>query len=314
MSSLYVEKDSTGRAEAVLQLKNSYGKGTVLAFDAAGLAVNGPATASIPDITAPASISGAWSFAGGALKAALDSSSVYTGLGALRFDDSSGFYSEIGLPGGINFSANRRINLPDASGILALQSATMTMFNGASSTLISSTASSGCSFTDASTSTKKLRVVLSGAVGNNSITLTNTAARNFGLGDLGGNLAVVGDQAPAVSAGRLGKVDTIAATANVATTNLSNSPPSGMYRVEAVLTTDTTDAGAGTLTLTIGYTDSLGATTDTTCHIDLSVYDRKTLSLPLFVASGNITYAVSNGGGAYGTAKWSLHLRVTYLG
>ena len=35
-------------------------------------------------------------------------------------------------------------------------------------------------------------MVLSGAVGNNSFTLANTAARDYGFGNIGGNVAVVG--------------------------------------------------------------------------------------------------------------------------
>jgi hypothetical protein len=184
---------------------------------------------------------------------------------------------------------------------------------GSTCILIASTASTGVSFQDTTTSSKKLRVVLSGAVGNNSFTFTNTAARNYGFGDIGGLSIIVGDQAPAVSAGRLGKVDLTAQAADIGSTNLSNTPPAGIYEVEVLLIVTASDAGAGTATVTIGWTDVLGATTDATVTKALTSTGRSKATIPMQVNSGNITYTVT-GGGTYGTARYALYIRVIQLG
>jgi hypothetical protein len=209
-------------------------------------------------------------------------------------------------------------NLPNlgSTGDFVITVGTQTLANKTLSStclLIASTASTGVSFQDTTTSSKKLRVVLSGAVGNNSFTFTNTAARNYGFGDLTGNVVTVGDQAPAVSAGRLGKIDLTAQAADIGSTNLSNTPPAGIYEVEVLLVVTASDAGAGTATVTIGWTDVLGATTDATVTKALTTTGRSKATIPMQVNSGNITYTVT-GGGTYGTARYALYIRIISLG
>lgn len=131
--------------------------------------------------------------------------------------------------------------------------------------------------------------------------------------NLTGTLVMVGDDPPAVAAGALGKVDLTAQAADITTTNLSNTPPAGLYRVDVYLITTATDAGASTLTVTIGWTDTLGATTDTSMTRVLTATGRTVGSVLCQVASGNITYAVT-GGGTYGTARFAVYVRVTALG
>jgi hypothetical protein len=195
----------------------------------------------------------------------------------------------------------------------ATQTFTASTF-GVGGILISSTASSGVSFTDTTTSTKKLRMVLSGAVGNNSLTFTNTAARNFGHGDLSGNVVIVGDDPPAVASGSLGKVDLTAQTANIGTTNLSSTPPAGLYAVEVYIATTTADVTAGTLAVVIGWTDVVGATTaNAVAAHTLAATGRSTGRQLVQVASGDITYAVTITGG-YGTSAYAVYVRVVALG
>jgi len=93
---------------------------------------------------------------------------------------SNGSFSAIFDP--TPLTADRTYTFPDFDGTVVLTGGAQTLTSktmAVSTILLSSTASSGVSFTDNVTATKKLRMVLSGAVGNNSFTLTNTAARNY---------------------------------------------------------------------------------------------------------------------------------------
>ena len=133
---------------------------------------------------------------------------------------------------------------------------------------------------------------------------------------LAGLPVFVGQDPPAVASARLGKVDLTAQVANIATTDLSNTPPAGVYEVEVYLMCTTADALAGSLTVTIGWTDNVGATTDATTitAFPLTATGRtRAVYAPLRVASGNITYAVAVTG-IYGTAAYAVYARVVALG
>lgn len=214
------------------------------------------------------------------------------------------------------------VDIPDASGTgvgtLALQSdsgRTAAMILGLTTTLKASSASSGVSFQDNTTSTKRLRVSLSGAVGNNSFTLTNSAARNYGFGNLSGNVVVVGDDPPAVASGALGKVDLTAQTAAIGSTNLSSTPPAGFYEVQVVaICTTASGSGAPTLDVTLAWTDTLGATTEKTINaLSLAATGRAHGATRMRVASGNIAYSTTINA-ASGSPAYALYVRVMALG
>ncbi len=214
---------------------------------------------------------------------------------------------------GFPTSSSATVSIVTTAGTQTLTNKTVTLLAVASS-FRSNTAASGTSFADTTTTTKRLRMVLSGAVGDNAFTLTNTAARNYGFGDLSGNVVVVGDDPPAVASGGLGKVDLTAQTANITTTNLSNTPPVGSYDVEIYLMCTTADAAAGTLTVTIGWTDNVGATTSTPITgFSLATTGRTTGRQIMRVNSGDITYAVAVTG-SYGTAQYAIYVRTITMG
>lgn len=221
-----------------------------------------------------------------------------------------------------SFAGDFGITIPDASatgqGTMVLDSSSQLYFGvflATDSILRTNSNTVGVSFRDSTTDTKRLRMILSGAVGNNSFTLTNTASRNYGFGNLSGNVVIVGDDPPSVAGGSLGKVDLTAQTANIATTNLSSTPPAGMYHVEVTLVCTTADVTAGTLAVTIGWTDVLGATTNATsiAGFTLAATGRTSAQYVLQVASGNITYATTVTG-AYGTSQYAIYVRVISLG
>lgn len=233
--------------------------------------------------------------------------------GGFTLDDGSGFFGRIGTVG---ITAARTWNFPDGSGTIVVAGVKVSLTGGPNSTFDTNTASSGAAFQDTTTTSKKLRFVLSGAVGNNSITLTNTAARNYGLGNLGGNVAIVGDQAPAVSAGRFGKIDLTAQSAAIGSTNLTSSAPTGMYIVQYELTTTTADATAGTLRLDVAVTGDGGAvTTSSATNLDLTTANAQIRgTMERYLASGEVAYAVALATGAVNAARFAVRIRVTYLG
>ena len=132
--------------------------------------------------------------------------------------------------------------------------------------------------------------------------------------DIGGRLVVVGNDAPAVAAENLGKVDLTGQVANIASTALSNTPPAGFYEVEVYLETTTNDATAGTLAVVVGWTDDVGATTSTVIAAHaLTATGRSTGRAIVRLASGNLTYSVTVTG-IYATAAYAVYVRVTSLG
>lgn len=197
----------------------------------------------------------------------------------------------------------------------ALSDTFFDVYLDSASRLRANTASAGIAFEDQTTSSKKLRMVLSGAVGDNSFTLTNSAARNYGFGNLGGNVVVVGDDPPAVASGALGKVDLTGQTAAIGSTALSNTPPAGLYSVQ-VYAVCTTASGSGTpnLDVTIGWTDVLGATTtNAVTGLLLSATGRASGRVLCQVASGNITYSTTINS-ASGSPQYAVYVRVVSLG
>lgn len=100
-------------------------------------------------------------------------------------------------------------------------------------------------------------------------------------------------------------------TAAITTENLVTRAKSGIYRIYAVAQTTTADAAAGTLTVTIGWTDRVGATTDTGLTRVLTGTGRDFRDILLQVAADtNITFATSAAGGTgFGTAAYALEIR-----
>lgn len=136
----------------------------------------------------------------------------------------------------------------------------------------------------------------------------------IGTDNQAGRPVYVGDDAPAVASTHLGKVDLTAQTADITTTALSSTPLAGMYEVEVYLMTTTADAAAGTLAVTIGWTDAIGATTSNVIAAHaLTATGRSTGRQILNLASSDITYAVTNAGG-YGTSAYAIAVRVVSLG
>lgn len=102
-------------------------------------------------------------------------------------------------------------------------------------------------------------------------------------------------------------------TASIGSATWSTSPPAGMYQVDYHVS-NLSAIAAGTVSLTIAFTDDVGATTRTTSNLSLTTTGRLTDNAPwvIYVASGNITYSTTVTG-ASGTPNYAVRLRLIPL-
>jgi len=108
--------------------------------------------------------------------------------------------------------------------------------------------------------------------------------------------------------------DTIALTAQTAdigATNFTDAGTAGTYLIHYVLLATTADVLAGTVTVTIAWTDAAGATT-ATGTIALTAVGRASGTVEIQLASGNVTYAVTHTG-IFGTSAYALYMTCARL-
>jgi hypothetical protein len=130
--------------------------------------------------------------------------------------------------------------------------------------------------------------------------------------DYSGTLMVVGNDAPAVAAGSLGKVDSPGQTADIASTNLSNGAVTGvMYLVEMILQCTTAAGGAGTLTLTTTATEATGARNVSVAKALTTTGTVSNVGRWL-LSSGEISFTATILG-AYNGAVYAVYIRVIPL-
>jgi hypothetical protein len=114
----------------------------------------------------------------------------------------------------------------------------------------------------------------------------------------------------------LGSVALASQTASLSSANLVATPASGMYRVVTVAqATTAATAGSGcTLAVTIGYTDSAGATTNNTISgLSLAALGRSMGAMSLMVASGTITYSTTRTAGTCSGDQYALNITAERL-
>lgn len=178
-------------------------------------------------------------------------------------------------------------------------------FNVDSKAFLTASLKSSGFFVDSTDLTKKLALNLSG--------ISTATTRTLLLLNFNSTVPVVGNSAPAISAGSLAKVDATGQSASIASTNLTNSAAAGWYDVEVYAVCTTLEAGV-TLDVTIGWTDVLGATTAAPfATFSLAATGRTSGVVRCQLSSGNITYTTTKTGGA-GTARYAIYIRVIALG
>jgi len=106
----------------------------------------------------------------------------------------------------------------------------------------------------------------------------------------------------------------VAKVANIATTNLvtvgTNTAIAGMYRVTIALEV-TTAVAASTITVTLGWTDRVGATTATPINVFTSAVTGRTSGTQiLWLNSGSLTYATTL---AVGLPTYNITIRAEAL-
>jgi hypothetical protein len=130
--------------------------------------------------------------------------------------------------------------------------------------------------------------------------------------DANGVLPIRGNSVTPIAAGLMAKINATGQTADIASTKLTNATATGVYLVSYVLEDTSADALAGSVTLTVGWTDDAGATTATATQV-LTATGRTAASVTLYLASGDITFSTSHIG-IFGTSSYAVRIRVTYLG
>ena len=263
------------------------------------------------------SITGSWDFNSdndGFLRVlSQDSGGGYDGVGLLVTDS----VNMVKLAVNALQSADGQLRFPDCSAadlILLGSTETVTVQNKIMATgtkLRVNATGTNCVFQDASSSTKQMGLDIS------AITAGSTRAYS-GL-NLTGAIPLVGNDPPAVAAGALGKVDLTAQAAAIGATNLSSTPPAGLYRVD-VYAVCTTAQAAITLDVNIAWTDTLGATNrnvtaepgSTAFPLLMTGTGRASASLLCQVASGDIAYSTVCAG--LTTGRYALYIRVMSLG
>lgn len=218
-------------------------------------------------------------------------------------------YADIGFGVSLDplaLSGPQTQRFPDATGTFVLETNAATITNKTFGTtgnnLRSSTASTGVPFQDNTTSSKKLRVVLNSAVGNNALTFVNTAARDFTFPDT---------ITPTVLSKTGTDVDLVA-SADSGPTNIVTPVAASHFLVSYVLQCTTGAGAAGTVTVTFNWTDNAGATTHVSAAVPLTALGRASGAFSLYRASGSLTYTITHTG-IYSTAAFTLRARACAL-
>lgn len=125
----------------------------------------------------------------------------------------------------------------------------------------------------------------------------NTADRDYALIDYDGTVPLV-----------VGSVALTAQVADITATLITGGDEGTQFVLAYTLLTTVADVTAGTIQLTIGYTDDAGATAQLSAVLPLAALGRDSGVLSIQRASSDITYAVALTAGAYGTAEYALYL------
>jgi hypothetical protein len=142
--------------------------------------------------------------------------------------------------------------------------------------------------------------------------ITAGTTRTASAPNVPGLLVLAGNGADPPAAGAIGKVNRTAQVADIASTKLTDTTPAGLYVVSCALECTTADGAAGSVIVTFSWTDDVGATTQVLTQV-LTATGRQTLTFTVYLASGNITYAVTHTVG-YGTSQYALRVRAGFTG
>jgi hypothetical protein len=130
--------------------------------------------------------------------------------------------------------------------------------------------------------------------------------------DQSGMLTLAGNSTDPPATGFAGRVNRLAQTADIASVKLTDTIPAGQYLIVGELECTTSAVGAGSVTVTFSWTNDVGAVTNAVTQ-SLTATGTSAILIPAYMASGDITWAVTHTG-IYSTAAYALRARVLALG
>jgi hypothetical protein len=122
------------------------------------------------------------------------------------------------------------------------------------------------------------------------------------------NIATEGYGIPAI----VDNVSLTAQSASINSTNFTNAGTAGDYQLNYYLETTTLLITAGTVMLTVAFTDDAGATTVTSAALPMTALGRTSGILPITLASGSVSYSTTVVG-VPGTARYALKMNLMRL-
>jgi hypothetical protein len=164
----------------------------------------------------------------------------------------------------------------------------------------------GVLFKDSASTTKQMRLNLSG--------ITAGTTRTFKIQDTAGSAIVVGNTTSA--AGVLGISDLTAQTGNIGAVTLltGGASTAGMYRVNAYVKTTTAGTALDVVAVTIAWNDGAAQTNVPIAAHDLATNNAYSQGSAVVYSatSQNITYTTTVT--KTGTPQYEIHLRIEWLG
>lgn len=127
-------------------------------------------------------------------------------------------------------------------------------------------------------------------------------------GGLGPTATIVGMGADPPVVGDIGTVNRTGVVANIASTNLTDTRPAGIYFIRGAI--ETTVIGTGTVALNIVYTDDVGSISVVAASRVMTATGRTSFNQSLYLASGNVTWNTTG----YVSGTYVLRMRCFYGG
>lgn len=291
-----------------------------LAFQCSGITAGNTRTMTVPDASGTLDLLGVTQTITGIKTYDIDTSAASnfilsgdwaslggSGVGGVAFKDSvSGF--TLTMQPSNTIASDVNLTLPTAGGALFTAATTVFLTNKTLSTatkLLWKSDGTVCINRDSVTSTKQMTMDLSG--------ISASTTHIWTVANVPGLVGLIGAGADPPAAGAIGKPNITGKSGAQASTKLTDTTPAGYYVVHYTLEVTTGDVTAGTIQFQIGYTDDVGATTQTGTAIVLTATGRDRGAFEVYLASGNITYQ-TNLTGIAAASLYALRVRCEFMG
>ena len=119
---------------------------------------------------------------------------------------------------------------------------------------------------------------------------------------------IVGQDSDPPPVSGMGKVNRTGQVANIGTTNFTDTRPTGVYFIRAIL--ECTTIGTGTISFNVQWTDDVGSASLVIVSLVMTATGRSSGITSIYSASGNITYTVTG----YVSGTYAVRARCFYGG